>query len=291
MKRAKSIIKKKPDKMLRRKKRPRPPKKKPPSPDSLPLPILDADQQYRVEVTVLEARNTLQVSLVEQWELEYPLSLTDERSVRNRRLDPSKFFPPFRAFAIAVYRAYAAAILDLKPSMRDYEALLNYVLKAKVLNDMAPYRPTPNDRKQIQSEWEDNIWESWKTFDHPLHSHSRGGATRLAESLEDERRSAFIEVLSKALRPVQQELLAAAFRCAGTRGLTELEGPDAVRERRMALIRQSPVAQGLSMEAIARKVGTTKDALYAMARDDASRYGNDTLKRTLEGLKITLDKW
>lgn len=155
------------------------------SPEYLPLPTLPATIEYDLAIVITDARVQLYDELNLIWASSFPEQIPTDRSGNLLvRTDPAKFFPPFIAYGVKYYDAYAHALLRLKPRSSDYSAWVNFALRALVCDELVPYRPV-GERDQRLSQWQLHMGLTWRLFDHPNHSALFPMAQRLIDLLED----------------------------------------------------------------------------------------------------------
>jgi hypothetical protein len=172
------------------------------APDQLPLPVLPESIAYDLAIVITDARIQLYDELNRAWTSCFPEKIpTDGSGNLLVRVSPTKFFPPFVAFGVRYYDAYARAILRLQPNFSDYQGLVNFALKSHVCDELAPYRPV-GERHQRLSQWQLHMGTTWRLFDHPHHSALLPAAQKLIDALEDVMEQpweTFLEALHKAM--------------------------------------------------------------------------------------------
>ena len=172
------------------------------SPEYLPLPTLPATIEYDLAIVITDARVQLYDELSLIWASSFPEQIpTDTSGNLVVRADPTKFFPPFIAYGVKYYDAYAVALLQLRPSFSDYWAWVNFALKTMVCDELAPYRQV-KERHLRLSQWQSHMGTTWRLFTHPHHSDLFPAAQKLIDALEhsmDGPRDTFIDALHTAI--------------------------------------------------------------------------------------------
>jgi len=168
-------------------------------PDTIPLPELPAAIQHKLAVAKADALVVLYEELQACW---------NNCTLARPRLtvDPGCFIQAFVEYGVALYEAQAAALLELRPTLWEYQAWLNFALKTLICDELAPYR-SPEElkapaRTRRLSEWQAHMGATWRLSDHGDLPTSFSEAKRLIDALEDstdDHRSQFISALHIAI--------------------------------------------------------------------------------------------
>lgn len=106
------------------------------APENLPLPELTDELQYDVVEARADALVILYDELNSCWATCFPehIELTSALGAP----PPESFFKPFLEYGVALYEACAKALLKLQPEFSDYETWMNFALKTKICEELAP---------------------------------------------------------------------------------------------------------------------------------------------------------
>jgi hypothetical protein len=183
------------------------------APDAIPLPNLPRVLQHKVDVATAEAIVHLHEELYVCWS---NCPLAD----RHWGVDPSGFFTPFVKYGVAIYEARAAILLELRPTLGEYRAWLDFALKTSIVDELAPYRSPEDVERPIferhLSGWQNHMGRTWRLSGRESSVAPR--ATQLINALEDcfaGHWSSFLDALHTAIGRRTLPLLTQALKALG----------------------------------------------------------------------------
>jgi hypothetical protein len=157
-------------------------------PENRPLPELPPAILKKIELARARAQAKLLDELNDCWAVYFHST----KAMRPQM--PQGFFGPFVTYGVSLYDTFGGALLELQPSPADYLDWMEFGLKSRICEEIAPHWSTEQLKESARllprcplpnSGWENWMAYSWRVLDHPEHDALEPEARSLISSLRN----------------------------------------------------------------------------------------------------------